>query len=79
MTPRSVIVARASALALVFWVPVGGVLTENCVWVIQRLSNHRGGRSYTGVALTTTLDSPELQFLIRQIDEYIQVAEFMIR
>ena len=29
--------------------------------------------------LTTTLDSRELKFLIRQIDDYIQVAEFMIR
>jgi len=29
--------------------------------------------------LTTTLDSRELKFLIRQIDEYIQVTEFMIR
>jgi len=29
--------------------------------------------------LTTTLDSLELKFLIRQIDEYIQVTEFMIR
>jgi hypothetical protein len=27
--------------------------------------------------LTTTLDSRELKFLIRQIDEYIEVAEFM--
>ena len=26
-----------------------------------------------------TLDSRELKFLIRQIDEYIQVMEFMIR
>ena len=26
-----------------------------------------------------TLDSRELKFLIRQIDEYIQVTEFMIR
>ena len=26
-----------------------------------------------------TLDSRELMFLIRQIDEYIQVTEFMIR
>jgi hypothetical protein len=34
---------------------------------------------YTGVVLTTTLDSRELKFLIRQIDEYIQVTEFMIR
>ncbi len=29
--------------------------------------------------LTTTLDSRELKFLVRQIDEYIQVTEFMIR
>jgi hypothetical protein len=29
--------------------------------------------------LTTSLDSRELKFLIRQIDEYIQVTEFMIR
>jgi hypothetical protein len=29
--------------------------------------------------LTTTLDSRELKFLIRQIDDYIQVTEFMIR
>jgi len=29
--------------------------------------------------LTTTLDSRELKFLIRQIDEYIQVTEFMVR
>jgi hypothetical protein len=29
--------------------------------------------------LTTTLDVRELNFLIRQIDEYIQVTEFMIR
>jgi hypothetical protein len=29
--------------------------------------------------LTTTLDTPEVKFLIRQIDEYIQVTEFMIR
>ena len=29
--------------------------------------------------LTTTLDSRELKFLIRQIDEYIQVTKFMIR
>jgi len=29
--------------------------------------------------LTTTLDSRELTFLIRQIDDYIQVTEFMIR
>ena len=29
--------------------------------------------------LTTTLDWRELKFLIRQIDEYIQVTEFMIR
>jgi hypothetical protein len=29
--------------------------------------------------LTTTLDSRELKFLIRQIDKYIQAAEFMIR
>ncbi len=35
-------------------------LTENCVQVIWRLSNH-------------------LKFLIRQIDDCIQVAEFMIR
>jgi hypothetical protein len=34
---------------------------------------------YTVVVLTTTLDSRELKFLIRQIGEYIQVAEFMIR
>ena len=34
---------------------------------------------YTGVVLTMTLDSRELKFLIRQIDEYIQVTEFMIR
>jgi len=27
--------------------------------------------------LTTTLDSRELKFLIRQIDEYIQVTEFI--
>ena len=27
----------------------------------------------------TVLDSGELEFLIRQIDEYIQVMEFMIR
>jgi hypothetical protein len=26
-----------------------------------------------------TLDTPELEFLIRRIDEYIQVMEFMIR
>lgn len=29
--------------------------------------------------LTTTLDLRELEFLIRQIDEYIRVMEFMIR
>ena len=29
--------------------------------------------------LTTTLDTHELEFLIRRIDEYIQVMEFMIR
>ena len=29
--------------------------------------------------LTTTLDTRELEFLIRRIDEYIQVMEFMIR
>ena len=29
--------------------------------------------------LTTTLDLRELEFLIRQIDEYIQVMELMIR
>jgi hypothetical protein len=29
--------------------------------------------------VTTTLDLRELEFLIRQIDEYIQVMEFMIR
>jgi hypothetical protein len=29
--------------------------------------------------LTTTLDSRELKFLIRQIDEYIQVTKFIIR
>jgi hypothetical protein len=46
--------------------------------VIQRLSNDRGS-FYTGAVLTTTLDSRELKFLIRQIDEYIQVTEFMIR
>ena len=34
---------------------------------------------YTGVVLKTTLDSRELKFLIRQIDEYIQVTEFMVR
>ena len=28
--------------------------------------------------VTTTLDTPELEFLIRRIDEYIQVMEFMI-
>jgi hypothetical protein len=31
------------------------------------------------VVLTTTLDEREVDFLIRQIDEYIQVTEFMIR
>jgi hypothetical protein len=34
---------------------------------------------YTGVVLTTTLELRELEFLIRRIDEYIQVMEFMIR
>ena len=29
--------------------------------------------------LTTTLDLRELEFLIRQIDDYIQVMEFMTR
>jgi hypothetical protein len=29
--------------------------------------------------LTTTLDAREVDFLIRQIDEYIRVTEFMIR
>ena len=29
--------------------------------------------------MATTLDSRELKFLIRQIDEYIQVTEFMVR
>jgi hypothetical protein len=29
--------------------------------------------------LTTTLESRELKFLIRQIDEYLQVSDFMIR
>jgi hypothetical protein len=29
--------------------------------------------------LTTTLDLRELEFLLRRIDEYIQVMEFMIR
>ncbi len=28
---------------------------------------------------TTTLDSRELKFVIRQIDEYIQVTEFIMR
>ena len=32
-----------------------------------------------GPLLTTTLELCELEFLIRQIDEYIQVMEFMIR
>jgi hypothetical protein len=29
--------------------------------------------------LTTTLDLRELEFLLRQIDEYIQAMEFMMR
>ena len=34
---------------------------------------------YTGVVLATTLDLRELEFLLRQNDEYIQAMEFMIR
>jgi len=38
-----------------------------------------GQSFYTCVVLATTLDVRELKFLIRQIDEYIQVMECMIR
>jgi hypothetical protein len=31
------------------------------------------------VVLTTTIDTRELKFLIRQIDQYSQATEFMIR
>ena len=31
------------------------------------------------MVLTTTLEARELEFLIRRVDEYIQVMEFMIR
>jgi hypothetical protein len=42
-------------------------------------SRGNGSRSILAVVLTTTLDRREVKFLIRQIDEYIQVTEFMIR
>jgi len=35
--------------------------------------------SILAVVLATTLDAREVKFLLRQIDEYIQVTEFMIR
>jgi hypothetical protein len=51
------------------------------VKLLERVESSRanGRCSILAVVLTTTLDSRELKFLIRQIDEYIQVTEFMIR
>jgi hypothetical protein len=38
-----------------------------------------GSCSILAVVLTTTLDAREVKFLLGQIDDYIQVTEFMLR
>jgi hypothetical protein len=47
--------------------------------ITRALETVNACRSILAVVLTTTLDAREVDFLTRQIDEYIQVTEFMVR